>query len=299
MMTPDKKLAIAERKEYDALDVEERKLYADIGDFVHKRHPEVSENSASHRSRLLLAGDRADVLWDRIAQGMSLSTAVRMLRDAEKMWRKNSFDLDLDALLSERLARYDGEGTVRRVGEKFVRTQTTAARASRIAKGEIHPERAARVPMRRKKTAVREAVAAWIAARLPKDDERAATMVDDLMREIEVVLSSFAARLVRALPSRAELFEACDLLNVPRPKWGKRVDQKRAWKNRKAALKSTHPDTLGHNGGIEAFQAIKDAYDVVARYNDSIPSAVAMESEKNETEREKGSETDVPETEET
>jgi hypothetical protein len=297
MMTQDKKLAIAERKEYDALSAEERKLYADIGDFVHKRRPEISETSASHRSRLLLAGGRADVLWTRVAQGMPLSTAVRLLRDAEKAWRKNSFDFDLDALLGERIARYDGEGTARRVGGgKVVRTQTTAARASRIAKGEARP---ARRPPARHKTAVREAIAAWVASRLPEGDERAVMMVDDLMREVEVILSSFSARLDRSLPSRAELFEACDLLNVPRPKWGKRVDQKRAWKNRKAALKSTHPDTLGHNGGIEAFQAIKDAYDVIARYNDSIDDRKAPggQGADAEQEREKGSETDVTETE--
>lgn len=296
-MTPDKKLAIAERKEYDALTVDERKLYADIGDFVHKRRPEISETSASHRSRLLLAGGRADVLWGRVAQGMPLSTAVRLLRDAEKSWRKNSFDFDLDALLAERIARYDADGTARRVGGgKVVRTQTTTARASRIAKGEARPERR---PPARHKTAVREAIAAWVASRLPKGDERAVTMVDDLMREVEVILSSFSARLDRSLPSRAELFEACDLLNVPRPKWGKRADQNRAWKNRKAALKSTHPDTLGHNGGIEAFQAIKDAYDVIARYNDSVDDRKPGSQIGDKQEKEKEGETDDTETEKT
>ena len=270
MMTLDKKLALAERRAYNALGAEARKGYEDIGDFVCKQDPSVSKRSAELRSRLLLAGDRADVLWERVEAGMPLSTAARLLREAEQEWQRTAEDSrDMEEVLRERLRTYDSAGTVRRVGDKVFRTaSTTTTRAAKIAKGESKV-----VPKKgnpgRHKTIVREAIAAWIASRIGKSDSFG-RMVDDAMREIEVVLDSLSSRIGRAVPSRSELFSACDMLNIPRPKWGKRADQDRAWKNRTSALKATHPDTLGHDGAVRAFQEIKDAYDVIAAYNDSI-----------------------------
>jgi hypothetical protein len=269
MMTPDKKLALSERRAYDALGAEARKAYEDIGDFVHKQDPSVSKRCAELRSRLLLAGDRADVLWERVEAGMPLSTAARLLREAEQEWQRTAEDSrDMEEVLRERLRTYDSAGTVRRVGGKVFRTtSTTTSRAAKIAKGESKVSKKSNSS--RHKTIVREAIAAWIASRIGKS-ENFGRMVDDAMREIEVVLDSLSSRIQRAVPSRSELFSACDMLNIPRPKWGKRADQERAWKNRTSALKATHPDTLGHDGAVRAFQGIKDAYDVIAAYNDSM-----------------------------
>ena len=108
------------------------------------------------------------------------------------------------------------------------------------------------------KTIVRESIAAWIAARLPKDDSRVSAFTMEFMREIEVVLTSFTQWLSMSKPNRDQLFSACDLLNIPRPRWGKPADQKRAWKNRRAVLKSTHPNTLGHEGGLGAYHGITE-----------------------------------------
>lgn len=286
MMTPEKKLAIAERREYDALSSEERKLYEDIGDFVSRKNPLISSRQAELRGRLLLAGDRADPLWKKVADGLPLSTAARLLREAESEWRRTAADdsRGMDAVLRERIENYERSGVVRRAGGRVFRTagETVASRAAKIAKGEVsrgtlgegHVAQEASGKSRkapaRHKTLVREAIAAWIASRMPRGDERTDAIVEDAMREIEVVLDSLSARVNISIPSRAGLFEACDMLNIPRPRWGKRADQERAWKHRKAALRSTHPDTLGHNGGVRAFQVIKDAYDSVVAYNDSL-----------------------------
>ena len=281
-MTPQKKLAMAERREYDGLSAEERRAYDDIGDFVHKHYPEVTERSAMLRSRLFLAGSRADAFWKRVEDGMPLSTAVRLLGECEKEWRQVGADApDIDEFIRRRLARYDSEGTVRRVGDRVFRASTSSGRASRIAQGAEAPREKKDRFQGRLKTAVREAIAAWVASRLPRGDRQVSVLAGECMREVEVVLDSFTARITQAQPRRADLFAACDRLNIPRPRWGQRADQERAWKNRRSALRSLHPDTLGHEGGREAFQGIKDSYDIIVAYNDSLPGKASAPAETN------------------
>jgi hypothetical protein len=55
-------------------------------------------------------------------------------------------------------------------------------------------------------------------------------------------------RLSVSKPNRDQLFSACDLLNIPRPRWGQPVDEKRARKNQRSVLESTHPDTPSPSG---------------------------------------------------
>jgi hypothetical protein len=266
-MTKEQARASAERQEFDAATAEERKVARDIGRFIAMRQPGISEQSVSLRSRLHLAGERAQVLWERIEAGMPLVTAVRILRESDNAWRKLTGDTPIDEVLRKRLADYDASGHVRRVGDRVYRTSgDVQSRAAAIAKGEKAPAHKARP-----KTAVREAIAAWIASNVPKNHSEKDRWVDECMAEVEVVLASFAKRFRATAPEKARLYAACDMLNIPRPKWGARADEVRAWKNRKAALASMHPDALGHDGAVGGFQAIKDAYDVIVAYNDNLP----------------------------
>jgi hypothetical protein len=290
VMTKDKELAIAERREYDNASPEIRKsLRRGIYEFIRKVHPEVKAEGAKHRSRLLLAGDRADLLWERVEAGMPLSTAVRLLHEAEAAHVKVGKAGDIHDVIRAHLARYDSSGTVRRTsGGKVYRATQSKGRARRIAKGEARAS-APRSPSKRGlKGATRDAIAAWLAARLPKDDDRAPQWVEECMREVEAVLDSFAQRFSWQTPKRARLYAACDLLNVSRPRWGQRADQERAWRNRRAALRSTHPDTLGHEGGREAFQGINDAYQDIVAYNDSLDLNPVMPLAPETTKEENG-----------
>ena len=273
-MTPMQKLAMEERAEYDNASAEDRKGINNIGDFIHMRHPEISPAGVVRRSRLLRAGDRSMIFWDQIESGMTITTAVTLLRECEDICKedktKNFDDVVLDTLL-----RYESMGVARRSNGKVVRAKTPdhKDRAKRIARGEAPKKSyAPRTVNSRHKNIVREAIAAWIAARLPKNDPRARSWTEEFMREVDAVLDAFTERFHRAVPKRDEFFAACSLINIPRPRWGQRADQERAWKHRRAAMASTHPDSLGHEGGRAAFQAIADAYNVIVAYNDNLPS---------------------------
>jgi hypothetical protein len=284
--TEEQKLALAERQEYETAPPEERKRYHNLTGLISARHPERSTAQISSRSKLHLAGERAIPFWERVATGMPLSTAVNLIRECERVWagksgkERGSKETEHLAsflkLATETLGNYDAHGTVRTMNGKVFRSTLPTARAMRIAKGEAAardhaaPKGNKDTVLTQHKTIVREAIAAWVAARLPKDDPRVQTLTGEFMREVEVVLESFTQRLSMSKPNRDKLYSACDLLNIPRPRWGKSADQKRAWRNRRSVLKSTHPDTLGHEGGLDAYQAINDAYNIIVAYNDSL-----------------------------
>lgn len=269
--TQDKQLAIEERNAYDAASAELRlRGKRGIYDFIKKTRPKSSAEGAKQRARLLNAGDRADQFWLRVDAGMPLSTAVRLLCECEASLKTGKSAAFQDVVRA-RLARYDTEGTLRMTaGGKTYRASQSKERASRIAKGQERASGPRSASKRNLKGAARDAIAAWLAARLPKDDERAEQWVADCMREVETVLDSFAQRFTWQAPKRNLLNASCDLLNVSRPRWGQRADQERAWKNRRAALRLHHPDVVGHEGGVEAFQAINDAYQNIVAYNDSL-----------------------------
>jgi len=268
--TRDKELAVAERLAYEAAPPELRGKRG-IYEFIKKSKPEVSAQDAKYRARLLNAGERSDPFWLRVDGGMPLSTAVRLLHECEVAHLKTGKSGDIQDVVRDRLARYDSEGTLHVSPKgKAYRVTQSKVRASRIAKGQERPRGPRSASKRNLKGAVRDAIAAWISTRLPKDDERAGPWVEECMREVEAVLDSFGQRFTWQAPKRSRLYASCDLLNVPRPRWGQRADQERAWKHRRAALRAHHPDVLGHEGGREAFQAISDAYQDIVAYNDSL-----------------------------
>jgi len=278
VMTAEEKLAAEERREYESASPEERKGYNHVY-FIRSKHPERPTSSIKIRLQLHRAGDHAAIFWRRIEEGMSLRTATNLLYVCEKVWavktKKERAEQPFDEVVRERLRRYDSEGTLRMsVNGKSYRTSSSPiARAARVAKGEAvpgSPLRGGAGSVREKKNAVREAIGAWVAARLPKDDPRAPAFAEQFMREVEAMIESLSQRFKYTKPSRDDLFSACALLNIPRPKWGKPADAERAWKNRRAVLRSTHPDHLHHDGGLDAYHAINEAYAAVVAYNDSL-----------------------------
>jgi hypothetical protein len=281
------KLAFAEREEYEALTPEDRKAFHNMADFIHYKYPDRSTRAVVIRSKFRLQGNNSDRFWQRIEGGMSLTTAWKLLRSCEKIWLANTIkSRTWDDVVTDVFDCYDKKGVARSINGRTYRSSSPKARAERIAKGE-ESARGRRLgrgegALSRHRTVVREAIAAWVAARMPKGDPRAKAWTSEFMREIEVVLESFTQRFSTAKPRRDDLFAACALLNIPRPRWGQPADQKRAWKNRKAALASTHPDRLGTNDGVDAFQAINDAYNVVVAYNDSLAAASAPASSDEE-----------------
>ena len=278
-MTDLEKLAAEERDEYEAATAEERKLFHNLIDFIHDRHPNRSTHAIAVRSKLHLAGDRANPFWRRIDEGMTLATVSNLFRDATTTWRAGrDKNKTWDDIVREIFSRYDAQGTLRSFNGKTYRASTPKARAERVARGEAPTGTGSGKGDSRHRAVVRDAIAAWIHVRMPKGDPRAKAWAGEFMREVEIVLESFTQRFQTAKPRRDELFSACALLNIPRPRWGQPADQKRAWKNRRSALASTHPDKLGTavfgEGERDAFQAIADAYNVIVAYNDSLnPSA--------------------------
>jgi hypothetical protein len=301
--TAMQKLAFEERMTYEAASPEERDKYEHFADFIHAKYPERSKRAVSIRSKLHYAGERARLFWLRIDAGMALTTASNLLLECERAWHvrggATKEEPTFEDTVRAHLAKYDSSGTLRTVGGKSYRATTPTGRAARIAKGEdASPadEKSKQLSSNQHKAHVREAIAGWVAARLPKGDPRASSFTAEFMREIEAVLYTFTQRFTNAIPKRHELFAACDLLNVPRPRWGQPVDQKRAWTNRRAALRATHPDTLGHDRETNAYQQVNDAYAIIVAYNDSLLSKVAPETPEthSETSSERGNTNNEP-----
>jgi hypothetical protein len=280
LILKERELAIEERKEYDAASPGERgsdrKSYG-IDKFIRRKHPDRIATQVAWRSRILLAGDHAMPLWERIATGMPLVTAIRILRESQDEWRAGKHQEDYTGILKRHLSAYDSTGVIRHLNGKQFRASSPSRRATRIAKGESRQP----VHTRVHRANVRNAVAAWVAARLAAglDEAKRDSLVEECMREVEMMLDSFALRMRSERPARSQLYDACDVLNIPRPKWGQRADQERAWKNRKKSLAATHPDSLGHEGGKAAFQAINDAYNVIVAYNDSLTNGEEANAE--------------------
>jgi hypothetical protein len=280
--TAAQQLAFEERMSYEAAAPEERAKFEHLADFIHAKYPERSKRAVAIRSKLHYAGERARIFWLRIEAGMALTTASNLLLECERAWHvrggATKEEPTFDDLVRARFAKYDASGTLRTVGGKSYRATTQRGRAARIAKGEEGAEEKKQLSPNAHKAHVREAIAGWVAARLPKGDPRASAFTAEFMREIEAVLYTFTQRFTIAIPKRHELFLACDFLNVPRPRWGQPADQKRAWTNRRAALRATHPDTLGHEGGKDAYQQVNDAYALIVAYNDSLTTSSSSET---------------------
>ena len=277
-MTAEQALAVAERQEYEAATIENRKgpKGSGISHFIHMKYPDRSGVAIASRNRLHRAGGRAKIFWQRIDAGMPLVTAVTLFRDCEVTWAalsdKEKWSTNFDDIAKKRLEEYEGQGYLRRnKNGKIYRAMSPTIRAARVAKGEISGHNpSSKKALTQHKAIVRDAVAAWMAARLPKEDPRVSTWTEEFMIEVEAMLASFTNRFSAVKPNRTQLFGACDQLNVPRPRWGKPVDQKRAWKIRRSILKATHPDTLGHEGSLDEYRAINDAYNTIIAYNDSL-----------------------------
>lgn len=281
------KLALEERMEYDTAPTIDRRGLS-LGQYIQKIRPEAAISAVNKRGRLLYAGERARLFWDRIEAGMPLSTAVEMIKECERACgaKKETSLETFEGVVRERLARYDGDGHVRVRGGQAFRARSPKVRSERIAKGQaplVNPVLKkgwkGEKPVWHKAT-VRDAVAAWFASKMPKNDPRTTMYASEFMREVEVMLSTFVTRLTQAAPDRAELFAACVLIGISRPKAGKPADQERAWKNRRILLRAAHPDVIGHGNDHESFQRIKDAYDVIVAYNDNLVTDVKLEEKE-------------------
>src|SRR5271155_403459 len=129
-MTPMQKLAMAEREEYDSASDADRKGFQNIGDFIHSRHPESSPAGVVRRCRLLRAGDRGVIFWDQIETGMSITTAVTLLRECENICNADKTK-NFDDVVLDRLLQYESMDVARIQGGKIVRGKLPTARATR------------------------------------------------------------------------------------------------------------------------------------------------------------------------
>lgn len=280
VMTKDKARAIKERALFDALPADERRKYhGGCGAYIAATDATTSSNAVEKRQRLLLAGPHADPFWLKIEhEGMPIATAISLLRQAKTEWRAvKGTTRSLESVIATVIQRYESAGHVRYVGDRVVRTRDKIAdRVERIARGESNGKTGSKGTPRQ---AVREAIASWAHETFQRRDERLEGLVADCVREVDLVLDTFVNRMRPKSIDKKRLHHACDMLNIPRPKWGRRADDKRAWKNRSRALAAMHPDTLGDDSAKDAFQAIKDAYDVVISYNDSLDLGRTSETE--------------------
>ena len=73
--------------------------------------------------------------------------------------------------------------------------------------------------------------------------------------------------------SRKDVLKACHVLQVPAPKIGSPVDLELANKNRRAQMKTYHPDVSPNTR--DEYEAAVKAYDVLAAYNAALEGSTA------------------------
>lgn len=268
-MSTQRELAKTERELYEAATPEE--AAGGIATFIHKLSG-ARRHDVTLRSVLFRAGAEADALWDAVdaeIRPLGLSQACDMLREARET-RRPVADLVADW---------------RRFGK--ARKAKTSPRA---------PKRCPSDQLAH----VRAAIAAWVENEIPKGDGESATVAAQLSAEIEGTLRAARDRfrhraalpgelgtLTSDAPTRADVRAACSLLGLEVPRHRGAFDMVAVNRARRGMLKASHPDVVGDDSKVDAYQAVNDAYNVIVRYNDS----VARSGRRNETEKESGNDT--------
>ena len=226
------------------------------------------------RSRLRSAADAADPLWMAMeAEGLPLRTARILLVQA--MRRSSEATPGF-------VAGYEGwKEECERALEAW-RERSVVVRGPGGQLVRRHKQGAKTIDPNRAIDDIRDRAVTYATAHgrtIPKAEAR--NLVAEFVGELDALLSGFELRVKREQKraidgaedrvSHRKVREACETLNLPKPRPGERVDVVELKKHYRALAAQYHPDRTGNEESRHLFEAVVAAYRLLEQYNEEIP----------------------------
>lgn len=241
------------------------------------------------RARLYAIGKHGDPLWERVEKsGMTLSTAIRLFRDARKLARGKPFGFSRGiAMILDEYDKLDGHdsetkfGVVRR--KKRNRLRTVEDLAAKHGENGAPKDWSGRDAFAK----IRDACSEYVNESLSAfDSNELGIQRKKLSADVEIFLFEFRTR-VHSLKQRAgeldgymptavgkvsrrKLLDACTIMQMDPPRPGKSVDDKYATKRMKSRARILHPDASGTEETRTAFEELMQAYALIKLYNEGL-----------------------------
>lgn len=233
-----------------------------------ERAESASDIKARHTLYRALAPD--SLLWDEVeVKGMSLRTAIRVLRDAHRI--KKQVGGALEHAVRAALDAYHGPNMETRktaTGNQYkvrsTRVQSPPSTSTPFARGAAHS---------RLFTDVRAAVEAYLLdalADMPEHEAHDARL--EVLGEFDLAILAAARTVARAhhlveQPRREEVRDACLRLGIPTPYNGRVPDMQAAKKAYRTLVLQLHPDRrAGSDDMRDALEATIGAYRTLEDY---------------------------------
>lgn len=243
----------------------DRRRSAGIGEYFVANGAE-SLYEVKQRYQLYRALGTESLLWDEIDRGMLLGTAVRLLKEAERIQKQTGGSLE--HAITAALDSYHGPNMeMRRApsGQRYkVRSPKVRPPSSPFARGR---------PQMNLFTEVREAVEAYLAdalASLPDRESRDVRV--EVLTEFDLAVLAAGRAVARAQhlveePRREEVRDACLRLGIATPYNGRAPDMHAAKKAYRALVLQLHPDRRGGADDMrDALEACITAYRTIEDY---------------------------------
>ena len=229
----------------------------------------VTYNAVRCRAEVLAFGSAAEVLWERIdKKKLHLCTARQFARKAGGLSRQATMGeerLTKGAALQAIIDEYDHRPRERVVNGVPTRTSVPVRKEDNkslwVAVGEL---------VTRRLSAKFKGLDAHVTATLISDFERDIKIAtDDLQRRIlrEQSTGKEFSETMRAALTRTQLVDACAVLILDPPVFGKPIDLEKAGKQKRQLARQYHPDANeGQEHKRALYEAVINAYNTLENY---------------------------------
>ena len=203
-----------------------------------------------------------DLLWERIDQGMTLSTAIKMLTEARKLagQQANGKPPDVEAALRQVFVDYDKLSFKRVLADgRVIRQHRPATKL----KDNSFKARWARI---------RAELADYADERLASvDEDLREPLKREFENEIKIVMEEFRGKVGTAAARRADLNkrsmasvrrrlnESFEILRLTPPKKGQPINIKKVKKQKHKMSRLYHPDHVGDDSMREHYEEVVEA----------------------------------------
>ena len=220
------------------------------------------EKSKSHmgmRAQILLCGEEASILWQKIdAKEITLWVAARLSAQCRQSGRS----------VADLLSEFENLPVVA-VRKGNIPSRGHPRRSSKHPRAESPPTKDERVTWAVARAAVRDAIAPAFAV---LDDAQRVKLSQELDVEVDMLFKRFQNLIYRSVRSprtemrRQSFINACRVLNVRPPRPGKTIDDKTkrvAQRHYRDLVRNYHPDLRGGDETLRSrFEAVVEAWNI-------------------------------------
>ncbi len=232
------------------------------------------------RHTLWLAGHEIGRLWDLVESGLSLSTAVKVLDDAKKLYIDNH--ISIDQAISNVVAKLESDKVMVVMNDKicYKKDQNGVKKAK---KPQPTTQSLEESKYRAFWQELRILIGQHVDQRLNgSDPETADRIKKNFEIDMRIVLSDVQQKINRAVKhkvdlaelkkiGRSEIVQACFVLGIDPPRQLHQVDIDVARRKRGLLAREYHPDKHeGSEAMRDKYHEIMESFDVLQRYNDQL-----------------------------